>query len=114
MKNDDRHSDVDEYEDVEYDEPEMSSGHRAGEFLAGILLGGAIGAGIALLFAPQEGRRTRANISRRVRHIKDDASDRWDEAKHDVQRRVKRQKRRMRRQLKDATERTRDRVGSFG
>ena len=45
-----------------------------------LLLGIAIGAGVALLFAPRSGEETRAELKRRAR----DAGDRAREAAHDV------------------------------
>ena len=45
-----------------------------GSGIGTFLLGAAIGAGIALLFAPKSGQETRADIRRRARHAKDAAS----------------------------------------
>ena len=47
-------------------------------FLAGLVVGVAMGAGLALLMAPQSGRRTRRRLVRRVEDVADDAVDRWD------------------------------------
>lgn len=44
-------------------------------FAAGVALGGLIGAGTALLLAPQSGRRTR----RKIRHAAEDLGDRAEE-----------------------------------
>ncbi|HET6515574.1 MAG TPA: YtxH domain-containing protein [Thermodesulfovibrionales bacterium] len=46
-----------------------SSSKIAGAFL----IGGILGAGIALLYAPQSGRETRKDISRKAKRIKNDA-----------------------------------------
>lgn len=45
-----------------------------GSGIGTFLIGAAIGAGIALLFAPQSGEETRADIKRRARNAKDSAS----------------------------------------
>jgi gas vesicle protein len=48
-------------------------------FLAGILMGIIIGAGLALLVAPQSGRRTRRRLARRVEDVADEAVGKWDD-----------------------------------
>lgn len=50
-------------------------------FAAGLVIGGLIGAGIALLFAPQSGVETRRVIRRKAKRLVDDAQDRFDEVK---------------------------------
>jgi len=46
-----------------------------GTFLIGFLSGAAIGAGIALLFAPQSGKETREKIKDVAEDVKDKISD---------------------------------------
>lgn len=48
-------------------------------FLSGLIIGAAIGAGIALLLAPQSGKRTRRQLVRSVEGFTDDATDRLDD-----------------------------------
>jgi gas vesicle protein len=48
--------------------------HESGSGIGTFLLGAAIGAGIALLFAPRSGAETRADIRRRARNAKNSAS----------------------------------------
>jgi gas vesicle protein len=55
-----------------------------GIFAAGALLGVAIGAGAALLFAPQSGQDTRHDIVRRGRHLRLRASDAWDDLRSEL------------------------------
>ncbi|MEZ4422922.1 MAG: YtxH domain-containing protein [Gemmatimonadota bacterium] len=57
-------------------------------FLAGLVLGAAIGAGVALLTAPQPGTRTRKRIRRAAHTLKDGAVDRWDDLADDMKQRV--------------------------
>ena len=57
-------------------------------FIAGLALGAVIGAGIALLTAPDSGRRTRRRISRAAGEIRETAGDRWEELADDVKGRV--------------------------
>ena len=81
----------DEWED-EMD-AEGGSG-KAGTFVAGLILGGLVGAGLALLLAPQSGADTRRSLARRARRLADDARDRYEEARHRIHRaRQQRQKR---------------------
>jgi gas vesicle protein len=57
-------------------------------FLSGLMLGAVLGAGIALLSAPQSGRRTRRRLRKAAIDIRDSASDRWEELSDDVKRKV--------------------------
>lgn len=57
-------------------------------FVSGLVLGAVIGAGIAILTAPESGRRTRRKIRRRAGTIRDGASDRWEDLADDVKGRV--------------------------
>lgn len=57
-------------------------------FVSGLLLGAAVGAGIALLMAPQSGRRTRRKLRRAADDLRVGAEDRWDELADEVKARV--------------------------
>ena len=57
-------------------------------FLTGLVLGAFIGAGAALLTAPQSGRRTRRKIKKVASGVRDTASDRWEDLAEDVKDRV--------------------------
>jgi len=57
-------------------------------FLSGLVIGAVLGAGIALLTAPEPGRRTRRRIRRAANQIRDSATDRWEELADDVKGRV--------------------------
>ena len=48
---------------------------RVKPVMSGLLIGGLIGAGTALLFAPQSGERTRANIQQKTIEIRDKTAD---------------------------------------
>ncbi|MEX0935993.1 MAG: YtxH domain-containing protein [Gemmatimonadota bacterium] len=61
---------------------------RAFNFVAGLVCGAAIGAGIALVLAPDSGRKTRKRIHRAAGDLKETASDRWDELADEVRDRV--------------------------
>ncbi|GIK55528.1 MAG: hypothetical protein BroJett015_11910 [Chloroflexota bacterium] len=44
-------------------------------FLAGLLFGGLVGAGVMLLLAPQSGKKTRRQIWRKGRDLREQATD---------------------------------------
>lgn len=73
-------------------------------FVAGLAMGAILGASIALLTAPQSGKRTRRHIVQAVEAARDNAEDGWDDvstrARHAVRRGrhfAKRGRRRLRR-----------------
>jgi gas vesicle protein len=53
-------------------------------FVAGLLLGAVIGAGVALLTAPDSGKRTRRRLRKVAGELRESAEDRWDELSGDV------------------------------
>ncbi len=59
---------------------------RGRSFAAGLIIGGLVGAGLALLLAPQAGEDTRRGLARRARRLAGDARDRYEEAKERVRR----------------------------
>ena len=59
---------------------------EGGIFAAGLVIGGLLGAGLALLLAPQAGEDTRRLVSRRAKRLIEDAKDRYDDAKRRVRR----------------------------
>jgi gas vesicle protein len=63
----------------------MNEGNGSAKtFTAGLLIGALVGAGVALLFAPQSGEETRRLIRRKAKHLADDARDRYDDVRHRV------------------------------
>ena len=57
-------------------------------FVSGLVLGAIIGAGVALLTAPESGTCTRRRIRRVASGARDTAVDRWDELAEDVKGKV--------------------------
>lgn len=49
-------------------------------FILGVLIGGAIGAALGLIIAPQSGRETREALSKRVRAAADEARQQAEDA----------------------------------
>ena len=71
------------------DEEEAGMDHgerRVGMFVAGLAIGALVGAGLALLFAPQSGEETRRLVSRKAKHLAREARDRYDDVKEKVRR----------------------------
>ena len=89
----------------------QDEGHRpdraapAGGFAAGLLIGALLGAGIALLYAPDRGSRTRQEIRRRLRRLQEEAGEGIDHARGQARREL----RRRRRQLEEGLDRARER-----
>ena len=57
-------------------------------FVSGLVLGAIIGAGIALLTAPNDGRKMRKRLRKTAAELGGGASDRWDELADDVKDKV--------------------------
>jgi gas vesicle protein len=58
----------------------VQSGRSNAGFIAGVLFGAVLGAGIALLFAPERGDKTRGRLRRRVRSLGEGAREGIDRA----------------------------------
>ena len=70
-----------------------------GAFMAGVVLGALLGAGVALLLAPDAGPRTRRRLGRGVRSLSDRAIEELDDATRDKRRRLRREAGRKRKRL---------------
>jgi len=70
---------------------------RGVNFLTGLVLGTVLGMGVALLMAPQSGRRMRRSIGRLVSSARDRAGERWEDLSDDVRSAVLSGRRRMKR-----------------
>jgi gas vesicle protein len=58
-----------------------SSDNEIGSFLTGFIIGGLVGAAVALIMAPQSGEETRAQIRQRSIEIRDQASTYGEDAR---------------------------------
>ncbi len=56
------------------------SDHRTLDFLKGLFIGGAVGAIVALLYAPKSGKETREEIGRKVDDLYDRAREEYEES----------------------------------
>ena len=52
------------------------------EFILGLVIGGAVGAAVALLYAPRSGAETRDQLKQRGEELKDGAQDLVERAVH--------------------------------
>jgi len=59
----------------------MPQENRGAEFLKGVFIGSAIGAALALLFAPKSGNELRADIRRKSRELYDETEEKVGEWK---------------------------------
>ena len=80
-----------------------------GLFAAGALLGAALGAGAALLFAPQSGAEARRNIARRGRHLRSRTATAWDDLRHELRYATRRGRRKLARKLNRVVRERRER-----
>ena len=70
---------------------------RVGIFGAGLAIGALLGAGAALLLAPQSGAETRDAIVTRVLRVRDRAGDAWGDLGDELRRAARRGRKRVRR-----------------
>jgi gas vesicle protein len=57
-------------------------------FLSGLICGAAIGAGAALLMAPNSGKKTRKRLHRAGEDLRENAAERWEDLADEVRERV--------------------------
>jgi len=66
--------------DEETAEKEAKWHQRDRGFAVGVMLGALLGAGLALMYAPDRGERTRHRLKRRIQRLRDEAADGLDRA----------------------------------
>jgi gas vesicle protein len=98
-------SDDADVEEFEVDDRPHGSGWGPGSFLAGLLVGAALGAGVALFLAPGSGQETRRVLRRRARAIRRDAAGGWISARDEARRLLREKKKALRDRLEHAAER---------
>ena len=84
---------------------------RAGAgFLAGMIFGVFLGAGLALFFAPDRGDRTRSRFRKRMRAFREDALETLDHAGKQTRKELSRRQRRIKAELERIRERAKERA----
>jgi len=78
-------------------------------FAAGAVLGVTLGAGAALLLAPQSGEQARHNIARRGRRLRARTADAWGDLRHELRFAARRGRRKLARKLAGAVRERRER-----
>jgi hypothetical protein len=78
-----------------------SEGGRSGtlSFMAGMVLGALVGAGVALLMAPDRGSVTRRRLKKFVTRMRNDAREQMQDWRDDVKAELKRRRRQIREQI---------------
>lgn len=91
------------------EETETAPSPRAvGGFVAGLLLGVLLGAGVALLYAPDEGEKTRGRLRKRMNSLTDDAREGLDRAGSRTRKELLRRQKQLRAELQRVRERARE------
>lgn len=72
-------------------------------FIGGLMLGAVIGAGIALLVAPERGEVTRRRLRARLDDLRDDAREHLEELRDEAGDQLRRRRRQIKRRLKSRT-----------
>jgi hypothetical protein len=97
------HNEADPYATDEEDDDEMTyyddEDQRGGFgiFLTGLAIGLAIGAGAALLYAPQPGEVTRRTLGKQAKRFRGDVSERWEDLRDELDAVARRGRKRVRR-----------------
>jgi gas vesicle protein len=68
------------------------SGRGLGGFAAGVVFGALLGAGIALMFAPERGDTTRRRLSRRLTRLREDTAEGLERAGARTRRELRRRR----------------------
>ncbi len=90
--------------DTTLEAEESPRGWSTPSFLAGIVVGAAVGAGVALLMAPETGAHTRRAIRRRIRGLGEDVNDGYQTARKEVRQLLKEKKAALKEKVKDLAE----------
>jgi len=93
--------DQDDVPEEDLDDGGGGGGRSGVGFVVGLVLGALVGAGTALLLAPERGEVTRRRIGRRVRRFRQGAAERMEDVRDSAERELRRAKRRVRRHLPD-------------
>jgi gas vesicle protein len=88
----------------------VETAHGRAGFMAGLVFGAVLGAGLALVLAPDRGEKTRGRLRRRMRSLRDDAWDSIDQAGTRTKKELSRRKRRLRAELERIRQRAKERA----
>jgi len=63
-----------------YSQEHQNDANHAGSFIAGLLVGGLVGAGTMLMLAPQSGNKTRRQIQKKSMELRDQTTEAMEDA----------------------------------
>jgi gas vesicle protein len=89
---------------------DVETTHGRAGFVSGFFLGVLMGAGIALLFAPDRGDKTRNRLRRRMRSLSENAMEGIDSAGRSTREELQRRKQRLKQELEQIRERAKARA----
>jgi hypothetical protein len=93
--------DLEDELDPEDEDYEGCSGFTVARgFAAGLIVGALVGAGVAILMAPERGEILRRRIGSGLREIQDDARDQLEDWRGDAGRELSKQRRKLARRLR--------------
>jgi gas vesicle protein len=84
------------------------TGRGLGGFAAGIFFGALIGAGIALMCAPESGEKTRPRLRRRLERLREETAEGLERAGASTRRDLARRRKRLEAGIERAADRARD------
>jgi gas vesicle protein len=102
-----------EAEDELAQETTPANAAGSGAFAAGMLVGALLGAGLALLFAPDSGEHTRRRLRRGAAALRERATEGLDEATRRTRKDLIRRRRRLEKQLERLTAEARGRLADL-
>ena len=77
-------------------------------FAVGVVFGALLGAGLALLYAPDRGEKTRRQLKRRLHRLREEAGEGFDRAGTRARKELSRRRRRLEEGIDRVTDRARD------
>ena len=92
--------DEEQFEEELEELEDVSSARGIVGFIGGLLVGAMLGAGVALLMAPERGYVTRRRIRSRLEDAKDDAREQIDDWRGAAEREFKRGRKKVQRKLR--------------
>ena len=78
--------------DEDFNDEQQQAAHGARNFVVGLAVGALLGAGVALLFAPDRGVNTRRRLGRRIRKLRERGGESVDALRDRFSRELRRLK----------------------
>ena len=78
--------------DDDFRDDPMEAAHSTRNFLAGLAVGALVGAGLALLYAPDRGANTRRKLGKKIRHLRERSGESVSDLKDKLRKELRRVK----------------------